>query len=153
MHSDAALIARHSKVNDAGCWIWTRSVNNWGYGRIGKGRAERAAHRLSYHIFRGPIPEGMMVLHRCDVSRCVNPGHLFLGTNADNMRDMAEKGRVGGAAGKRGESNAQAKLSLNDVQKIRSTPIMYGSISALAREYGVSRRAIRFVVEGSTWSA
>lgn len=151
-YSDAAFIARHSKTNATGCWIWTGSLNSWGYGRVGANRSERSAHRLSFSTFRESIPAGMKVLHKCDTPACVNPEHLFLGTDADNMQDMQTKGRGSGNAGKRGEANVRAKLSAEVVEEIRSTPIVRGVITALARQHGVSRRAINFALRGETWS-
>lgn len=136
-----------------GCWLWSLTVNSWGYGRIGKTiLGERAAHRLAYRAFVGPIPEGLRVLHNCpggDNSRCCNPEHLFLGTDADNMRDMVSKGRN---ADNRGERGPAAKLTEEDVRTIR---VECGSttISELARRFGVSRRAIRFAITGITWSS
>jgi hypothetical protein len=74
------------------CWIWTGNIGPNGYGRFG----QRYAHRLSYEWMRGPIPEGMFVLHHCDNPPCVRPDHLFLGTAADNSHDMVRKGRWAG---------------------------------------------------------
>lgn len=80
-----------------GCWLWTGGVNWKGYGRLGGGKPgskwRESAHRLSYRLTYGSIPEGMHVCHRCDVPRCVRPDHLFLGTNTDNVRDAIRKGR------------------------------------------------------------
>lgn len=84
----------HVEKTDA-CWNWTGCVDVKGYGSISTSRGSRPlqAHRVSYQIANGPIPDGMMVLHRCDNPRCVNPSHLFLGTAADNTHDMMSKER------------------------------------------------------------
>jgi hypothetical protein len=93
-----------TEVNDRGCWIWTGATVDGGYGQFSLGRDGYAsvvqqAHRWSYEHFVGAIPDGMCVLHRCDTPACVNPEHLFLGTQSDNMADMRAKGRGRNAAG------------------------------------------------------
>ena len=90
----AAIIeSRSEAVTESGCWIWMRSTASHGYGDFRLNYKLFLAHRASYEAFVGPIPDGMFVLHRCDVKQCVNPDHLFLGTNADNMADKEAKGR------------------------------------------------------------
>lgn len=79
-----------------GCWLWTGAVSGRGYGKLGIDGRDIGAHRLAWELAYGPIPAGLFVLHTCDVRRCVNHAHLFLGTAADNTRDMFEKGRQGG---------------------------------------------------------
>lgn len=83
------------RVTESGCWIWMRRLNYKGYGVIGYLGKTCPAHRIAYEAFVGPIPEGLMVLHRCDVRSCVNPAHLFLGTDTDNAQDRSRKGRNG----------------------------------------------------------
>lgn len=82
------------KKSEDGCWDWTGSLNH-GYGQLSRGRgvSPYSAHRLSYELTYGAIPEGLHVLHRCDNRRCVRPSHLFLGSQADNNADMRAKGR------------------------------------------------------------
>lgn len=78
------------------CWLWTASSNGHGYGQFAVSRRlgkPLAAHRVSFVIHVGPIPKGMFVLHRCDIPACVNPQHLFLGNQKDNMQDRIAKGR------------------------------------------------------------
>lgn len=84
---------------NSGCWLWLSTVTRKGYGmfRLHRSEQRQRANRLAYAIYRGPIPAGMMVLHRCDNPGCVNPDHLFLGTAADNTNDMIGKGRWRGA--------------------------------------------------------
>ena len=146
--SDKALIERHSIPEpNTGCWLWTGSVNTHGYGRVGNTRRERGAHRLAYAAFVGPIPSGALVLHRCDVPLCVNPEHLWLGDLRENAIDMVKKGR---GFTLRAEQNPRSKLTAAAVLHIR---LSHGetSITSLARMFGVSRRAIRFVITGATW--
>lgn len=130
---------------NSGCWLWLGSLNSWGYGRFGKDKPERQAHRLSYVTFVGPIPVGARVLHRCDMPCCVNPNHLWLGTDSDNVRDALRKGRH---VAPKGEQQAASKLTWHAAAEIRSSS---ETISELARRFGVSRRAIRFVKDGKTW--
>lgn len=147
--SDAEMIDRHSIPEpNSGCWLWLGSLNVWGYGRLGPQRRERQAHRLSYLTFKGPIPPGLLVLHSCDMACCVNPDHLRLGTVAENNHDAIERKRHRVLSG---EQHSLSKLTFDVVTQIRSRKIEYGTVSSLAREFGVSRRNIRFVLEGKTW--
>ncbi len=136
-------------VNDRGCWLWQGdcSTNN-GYGRIDVGGRGVVVHRAAYEAFIGPIPSGMKVLHECDIPACCNPMHLFLGTLSDNMQDCVAKGRLTRA---RGEMNKKAKLTQAAVKDLRSRAGFTGCVSAWAREFDVSRRAIRCVLIGLTW--
>jgi hypothetical protein len=95
---------RHvTKGDPSACWLWRGACNNAGYGTIGAGGTTAqgtarmtTAHRVSWEMHNSPIPKGQHVLHRCDVRACVNPAHLFLGSNRDNMRDAVRKGRHAG---------------------------------------------------------
>lgn len=88
--------AKYEPIPECGCWLWTAAENEKGYGVIGvggRGTGKRYAHRVSYELHVGPVPDGMCVLHKCDTPLCVNPDHLFLGTVADNVNDMTFKDR------------------------------------------------------------
>jgi len=76
------------------CWIWTGSVDHSGYGQINKGKITYRAHRISYEMFIGPIPDGLLILHSCDNPKCVNPAHLRAGTCQDNTDDMIKRQRA-----------------------------------------------------------
>lgn len=130
------------------CWVWAGSaLNPFGYGqyRFPKGtRKPRTAHRASWTLHNGPIPPRLCVLHRCDNPRCVNPEHLFLGTQAENMRDMVLKGRS-----LKGERANGSKLTDNDVREIRSNKIL--TLAELASKYGISLRNVYYIVTQQTW--
>lgn len=144
------LLRHHHKVDgplDTPCWVWTGAVDARGYGRLivkreGK-KVHWRAHRLSYQEFVGPL-EGLFVCHRCDVPRCINPDHLFLGTHTDNMADRDAKGRNNAA---RGPQKPSTKLTLEAVEEIKQG----GSASALAAKFGVSVSLIYKVRQGRAW--
>lgn len=125
------------------CWLWTAHVDRLGYGWIGAGGQEGVlvkAHRVSWELHYGPIPEGLCVLHRCDRPGCVNPAHLWLGTVAENNADRARKERTG-----------STKLSATKVREMRRRHAAGEGISALAREYGVHPETARQAIHGQTW--
>ena len=136
-------------VTETGCWIWFASHTKIGYGlfsyKDGNRQRARVAHRVSWEHFRGPIPKGLMVCHKCDVKACVNPDHLFLGTDRDNALDKFKKGR---AIITRGSKVWSAKLTDDDVRYIRSTN---ETGRALAKKYGIGEVAISHIRNGRTW--
>ncbi len=134
------------RMSDCIEWHGARKPDGYGVTSV-NGRTHRA-HRVAYENAHGPIPEGMFVCHTCDNRGCVNPGHLWLGTPSDNMRDMAEKGRARGA---RGEEHHSARLTADDVRAIRAR-LGSASQKELAVEYGVSKSAISKVATGRLWS-
>lgn len=135
-----------------GCWLWTALADEHGYGlRHWQGRRQKA-HRISWQLANGPIPDGLHVLHHCDTPGCVNPGHLYLGTHADNMRDMAARGRaVGGPGAKHGEAHHMAVLTEEIVVQARQRVAGGGKVSQLAAEYGVNYTTLYHAVSGRTW--
>lgn len=138
------------KADDNECWLWAGPLNDRGYGRInkninGKWKALRA-HRVSWMIYRGEIPEALQICHKCDVRNCVNPSHLFLGTQRDNMRDRDIKGRV-----RRGATHAFAKLTDDDIINIRLLAKTQ-SHTKIACHYKVSDSNISRIVNRHTWT-
>jgi len=135
---------------NSGCWIWTGRDNQKGYGSIWNGIRSEYAHRASYRLHKGDIPEGMVVCHACDVPSCINPDHLWLGTTQDNVRDCVAKGRHV-PADISGKKNPKAKLNPEQVKEIQNIPQRYGVDIALARKFGVSKGAISHIRSGRTW--
>lgn len=129
------------------CWLWKGSIHRTGYGHFKfQGRTQQA-HRVSFILANGPVPDGLMVCHTCDVRSCVNPDHLFLGTNKDNIADAAAKGRMS-----HGEAHRDAKLTTADVIAIRARYRSgQASIRGMAREYGMAHCNMQSVVHGKTW--
>lgn len=91
---------KFSPEPNSGCWIWTERLKRDGYGQFKYLGMMQQAHRVAWMLYRGDIPDGKSVLHKCDNPWCVNPNHLFLGTQLDNMRDAANKGRINSIAGR-----------------------------------------------------
>jgi hypothetical protein len=137
----------------SGCWLWHGAVNKHGYGRFrvrsladGK-HALALSHRHAYELAHGPIQEGMVVRHKCDVPACVNPDHLKVGTRAENQQDMSKRGRS-----TRGERSASAKLPEVQVIDIRARYASGGrSLRSLAAESRVSERQIRNIISRRQW--
>lgn len=135
-----------------GCWLWLGAPQSQGYGEMLINGRHYLAHRLSYELFKGPIPEGLEVCHECDNPPCVNPDHLFLGTHRDNMRDMAQKGRAA-IAGPAGERHGMSKLTVSDVREIRQRAAIGHSYRQLAEAFGVDSTNISLIVRRKAWKA
>lgn len=116
-----------------------------GHGMFRAPETGTIAHRYSWHLHRGPIPDGMHVLHTCDVACCVNPDHLYLGTHNDNMRDMVQRGRQARVSG---EQNGWAKLTADQVHEIIASN---ETSDVLAARYGVVNATIWKVRKGENW--
>lgn len=128
------------------CWIWSASKNNSGYGQFWYEQKMQTAHRVSYKLFISEIPKGKCVLHRCDNPGCVNPKHLWLGSQLDNIQDRFEKGRSSSG------ENHTSKHTLQDVNQIRD---LYNrgiyTIKTLAEKYMVSVSNISKIINNQIW--
>lgn len=141
----------------SGCWLWTASLGGpMGYGQIKLSKQPKRrpeyAHRVSYMIFHGEIPEGGHICHRCDNPKCVNPEHLFLGSHAINNADKVAKGRGRGGSSK-GETNPSAKLTAEDVRQIRKLLSAGLSQRRVAEVYQVSSPLISMIDKRKLWDS
>ena len=170
----ASFEERFFRSFDAGaddeCWVWLGQRSH-GYGRLQRNRRYEGAHRVSYRIYFGDIPAGMSVCHHCDNPPCVNPAHLFLGTQADNALDMLKKGRWAGGGPphqsgtmdiqggapthpervSHGEGRPNAKFRDEDVLAIRARCAAGESRKAIAREFGVGASTIDKMIWRESW--
>lgn len=139
-----------SLVDDkSGCWVWTGKKLN-GYGSVQKGGKQKYAHRVSYQLFHSKNPGKKFVCHKCDNPVCVNPDHLFLGTQKDNIRDMSNKGRGRGQF-LRGEGNKNTKLTEENIPIIRKQYKEGASLYRLGIDFGVSAKSISSIIQRESW--
>lgn len=152
---DAKTVYRFlSKISKTdSCWNWTAGLAHHGYGQFRFGQRPWKSHRMSWTIHNGPIPDGLLVLHRCDNRICVNPDHLYLGTTADNTADMMAKNRCARFPMRKGELVPTAKLTKENVAYIRSVYVKrkQPTLATLAKQFGVDPTTIHSVVIGESW--
>lgn len=138
MTRDEKIAKFWSNVDKTGdCWTWTAATRS-GYGAFGFDGKVQRAHRLAWELTRGPIPDGIIVMHACDNPPCVNPDHLRLGTNQDNSNDATERGRMG-------------KLTTDQVVEARLMAKHGAGHPEIAARFGVNRSTISYIVRGDTW--
>ncbi len=153
----------HVEKTEGGCWLWTGIILESGYGQFwGNGKKHRA-HRFSWELANGPIPDDLIVCHSCDVRACVNPEHLWLGTTLDNQRDCVAKGRkrtgdehwarVHPEWVKRGASHSGTKVSpvmANEIRQRYATERI--GMARLGAQYGVNASTVLDIVHGRHWT-
>lgn len=129
------------RIPESGCWVWMGYVQRSGHGCIGGGRSggSKRAHRVAYETYVGPIPPGLQVCHRCDVACCVNPAHLFLGTQLDNMGDAARKLRC------------RKKLTADQAREIWAQLRSGKPMRRIARDFGINLSTVQCIRNGRSW--
>lgn len=134
--------ARHMPEPNSGCWLWTGAVDAKGYGLLQVDDASRRAHRLAWELHRGPIPASLHVLHKCDVPSCVNPDHLFLGTNDDNVADKVAKRR---------QARGHGKLTEQAVIQIIALRGSGRRTRDIGADYGIAASTVSNIWHGRIW--
>ncbi|HEY5267531.1 MAG TPA: HNH endonuclease signature motif containing protein [Candidatus Saccharimonadales bacterium] len=171
------FLSNVDKPDKIGCWVWKGSLDKSGYGRMKIQNKGYAAHRLSYFLYKGIIPDGLWVLHTCDNRPCVNPEHLYVGDVQQNMRDAVERNRMAKGARNgsvthaekryknwliwrksvpdlvKGEKNGRAKLNTDQVQTIREL-YQNGNLNKeeLGRQFNVSGVLIGKIIRNELWA-
>lgn len=143
---------RSIPVTETGCWLWLGCCDQKGYGLVSLNRVTKRAHRVSYEAATGIAPGDLQVLHKCDTPCCINPDHLFLGTNQDNVADKVAKGRQASgdvvAMGMRGERQGSRKLCEQSVREIlRSSERGVD----LALRFGISQSVVSEIRSRKAW--
>lgn len=139
---ESRFLQHVDKSGKEGCWLWTGATDEKGYGRFNDGAGRIVfAHRFSYEIYVGSLRDAELILHKCDNPQCVNPQHLFSGSQLDNMLDMAIKGRSG-----------MSKLRAKDIPEIRKLLVRGVPGTTISKQFGVSKGIICSIKHGRLWA-
>lgn len=136
----------YERITESGCWIWIGATTSKGYGMVRRCGVEIKAHRYSWEIHKGAIENGLFVLHRCDVKCCVNPNHLFLGTNADNIKDAANKGKM---SRKKERNNILTQNLADEMRELNGTGL-YTQV-VLAAKFKVGQSTVSRTLTRRSW--
>jgi hypothetical protein len=149
---DKGRLMSSVEIDSNGCWLWRKYRHRLGYGVMKLHNRLEQAHRAAWLILVGAIPSGMQLNHRCHVRHCVNPQHLYLGTQTDNMRDMEVSGRAKRSVGSK---NGSSKLTEEQALEIRARATeangRKGHVKALCAEFGISESLVRQIRRGEAW--
>lgn len=132
----------------SGCWLWTGTSNTQGYGTFYANGRLHIAHRFSWELHNGPIPEGMLACHHCDTPPCVNPDHLFVGTHKDNAQDSLKKGRHSRA---NGDHWNRSSITWDDIPKIKELKEQGLTYEEIGKQYGVGPTCIYDICKNRSW--
>lgn len=135
---------------DGGCWLWSGAKSSTGYGEIVRKAKRYRAHRVSWRLHHGEIPDGLLVCHKCDRPLCVNPDHLFLGTHRDNMIDKARKGRGNFPEGSR---HYKASVTEGDARAIKKMSSSGVPMREIAKRFGTTENVVSLIHRGKTWKS
>ena len=145
---DGTIAERFEHYNlpepNSGCWLWIGTYDHWGYGVLNVGPKKRKAHQISHELFKGPS-RGLHVLHQCDLPCCVNPDHLYLGTDQDNANDRVRRGRQPDHVG---TTNPNAVLTEKQVLAIRTDSRPQ---QAVANDYSISIHSVSAIKRRLNW--
>jgi hypothetical protein len=136
-------------IPECGCWLWLGSAcTNKGYGRFWFKGGAKASHRAAYELYKGPIPDGLHILHSCGVTSCVNPDHLRPGTNTENHKEKMERGRN---VSPRGVASGRAILTDEIVLDIHNRLLKGDKVTSISEELGFGRPTVYAVKSGINW--
>jgi hypothetical protein len=135
---------------NSGCWIWLGTVQGGRYGAIWFGGKFLTAHRVAWELNNKPIPDGMVACHKCDTPLCVNPRHIFIGTQADNVADMEKKGRANKS---KGDAHLRAKIKSHQIPEIIQRRKNGEYLKSIAKDFAVSYSTISAIVRGVSWKS
>lgn len=147
---EESLLARLPVGDPADCWLWPLAKTKRGYGLLRHNKRAYYTHRVAYLAFKGPVPADLDVCHTCDNPACCNPDHLWLGTAADNAKDMMNKGR-GRQTCLRGEASPRAILSEERALAILKLALSGMNQQAIARQFGVSQSCVMLIKTRRNW--
>lgn len=143
------FFANFIKRGEDDCWLWEGPKDSWGYGQYRENGKAFSAHRIAYEHYTGIIPKGLLVLHSCDTPACVNPKHLRVGTQKENMQDKVQRNRCYDSSG---EANGSAKLTAVEVEQIRDlAKCGLFSRSAIGELYSIHRVTVGLIVNYQLW--
>lgn len=151
------ILSRVEFDTNGGCWLWPGAPNASGYGGYSLHGKTQLAHRVSYAAFKGPIPKGtgdrfgLVVMHKCDTPACVNPEHLLVGTQRENIDDRHKKGRSRSDGSRQGVSHHMAKLNESTVLEVRRRVAMGDQQCVVAMEFGLSPVHVSMIVRRRIW--